>query len=116
MGIFDVTIGVGHPEGGDLAQASAMVDTGSIHTILPIGFLEGLRVRPDRTGTFEIADGTEVEYGYGIARISIDGDEWACPVIFGPEGQYLVGATTLEIFGLAVNPRGERLTPRPRRT
>ncbi len=116
MGIFDVTIGVGHPEGGDLAQASAMVDTGSIHTMLPIGFLEGLRVRPDRTGTFEIADGTEVEYGYGIARISIDGDEWACPVIFGPEGQYLVRATTLEIFGLAVNPRGERLTPRPRRT
>ena len=116
MGIFDVTIGVGHPDGGDLAQASSMVDTCSIHTMLPSGFLEGLSVRPNRLGIFEIADGTEVEYGYGIARISIDGDEWACPVIFGPEGQYLVGATTLEIFGLAVDPRGQQLVSRPRRT
>lgn len=78
MGIFDVTIGVSHTDGGDLAQASPMVDTGSIHTMLPAGFLEGLSVRPNRLGIFEIADGTEVEYGYGIARISIDGDEWAC--------------------------------------
>ena len=115
MGIFDVTIGVGHPEGGDSAEASAMVDTGSIHTMLPAGFLEGLRIRRDRLGIFEIADGTEAEYGYGTARISIGGDEWACPVIFGPEGQYLVGATTLEIFGLAVDPRGQQLIPRPRR-
>ena len=115
MGIFDVTIGVGHPEGGDSAEASAMVDTGSIHTMLPAGFLEGLRIRRDRLGIFEIADGTEVEYGYGTARISIGGDEWDCPVIFGPEGQYLVGATTLEIFGLAVDPRGQQLIPRPRR-
>lgn len=115
MGIFDVTIGVGHPEGGDLAEASALVDTGSIHTMLPAGFLEALRIRVARTGFFEIADASEVEYGYGTARISIGGDEWDCPVIFGPEGQYLVGATTLEIFGLAVDPRGERLLRRPRR-
>ena len=115
MGIFEVTIGVGRPDGGDLAEASSMVDTGSIHTMLPASLLEELKVRRDRTGFFEIADGTEVGYGYGTARISIGGDEWACPVIFGPEGQYLVGATTLEIFGLAVDPRGERLLRRPRR-
>ena len=115
MGIFNVTIGIGHPEGRDLAQASATVDTGSIHTMLPADLLEGLRVRPSRSGIFEIADGSEVEYGYGIARISISGDEWACPVIFGPEGQYLVGATTLEIFGLMVDPGDQQPLPRSRR-
>lgn len=50
--------------------------------------------------------------GYGMARILIDDIDWHCPIIFGPEEQYLVGATTLEIFGLMVDPAGQELVPR----
>ena len=45
------------------------------------------------------------------ARFSIGGVERYCPVIFGSEDEYLVGATTLEIFELVVDPLGERLAP-----
>ena len=53
---------------------------------------------------FRIADGSGLEYGVGAARLRIDDREEVCPVIFGPEGQYLLGATTLEIFELTVDP------------
>ena len=39
-------------------------------------------------------------------------ERWPCPVIFGPEDQYLVGATTLEAFSLMVDPESALLVPR----
>ena len=112
MGVFEVTIGVGHPEGGDLAPVSATVDTGAGHTMLPASFLASLSIQPKEQQYFSIADGSEVLFEYGMARIAIEDREWHCPVIFGPDGQYLLGATTLEIFGLAVDSYGSRLFPR----
>ena len=47
----------------------------------------------------------------GQRHLNIDGEEWPCPVIFGPDGNYLLGASTLEIFNLVVDPAGERLLP-----
>ncbi len=112
MGAFDVTIAVGHPDGGDLAPVSATVDTGAGHTMLPASFLASLRIEPKENRHFAIADGSEVLFGYEMARIAIDDREWPCPVIFGPDDEYLLGATTLETFGLAVDPVGGRLFPR----
>ena len=111
-GVFEVTIGVGHPEGGDLAPVSATVDTDAGHTMLPASFLASLSIQPKEQQYFSIADGSEVLFGYGMARIAIEDREWPCPVIFGPDDQYLLGATTLEIFGLAVDSYGSRLFPR----
>ena len=51
-------------------------------------------------------DGLEVTYEWDV---SIDGDERPCPVIFGPEGNYLLGASALESYNLLVDPTGERL-------
>jgi hypothetical protein len=40
------------------------------------------------------------------------GETLTCPVVFGPPGSlYLVGATTLEIFGVHVDPITRRLKP-----
>ena len=50
--------------------------------------------------------------GSRIGIDGIDGIEWHCPVIFGPEDQYLLGATTLEIFNLMVDPVAGELIPR----
>ena len=109
MGTFSVTIGVGHLEGGDLIEVSAMVDTGAAHTMAPKSLLEQLSVPPIESDLFTLADGSEVEYHIGAARIDIKGRQWPCLVIFGPEDEYLLGATTLENFGLMVDPESERL-------
>ena len=111
MGTFRVEMGIGHPTGGELYPVSALVDTGATHSMAPASLLEWLRIKPVGRRRYSIANGEVVEYGVADARISIDGQERFCPVIFGPEDQYLLGATTLEIFELAVDAKGRRLVP-----
>ena len=111
MEMFTVALGVGHPAGGDLAPVDAVVDTGAAHSMLPESLLDGLRVRPRRQLGFVLADGSRVKYGFGIARFRIDAAEMPCPVIFGPEGNYLLGASALEVFNLMADPSGKRLVP-----
>ena len=112
MGTFSVTVGVGGPNGSGLAEVSATVDTGATHTMLPRSLLTQLNIEASDRREFIMADGSEVSWGFGQARIALDGKEWICPVVFGPEGQYLLGATTLETFNLMADPVGERLIPR----
>lgn len=111
MGMFTVALGVGHPSGGDLAPVDAVVDTGAAHSMLPESLLDGLHIRSRRQLGFVLADGSRVRYGFGIARFRIDDDEMPCPVIFGPEGNYLLGASALEVFNLMADPSGKRLVP-----
>ena len=112
MSMFKVTVGVGNPAGGDLAPVDAIVDTGAAHTMLPASLLERLNIRPMEQLGFILADGSRVKYGFGIARLGIaDYGERPCAVIFGPEDNYLLGASALEMFNLLVDPHGKRLAP-----
>ena len=104
MGTFRVEISVGHPHGGDLHPVTALVDTGAGHSMMPEALLTGLGLMPIERLRFKVADGRRVEYDVADARFRINGRERFCPVIFGPEDQYLLGATTLEIFNLMVDP------------
>ena len=110
MGIFHVDIGVGNPQGGDLHPVTALVDTGATHSMMPESLLTTLRLAPKRRKGFQIASGGRAEYGVGEARFNIEGQEQTCPVIFGPEDKYLLGATALENLDLMVDPT----SPNPR--
>ncbi len=115
MGIFKIDIGVGHPDGGDLAPVTAMVDTGAAHSMIPDSLLTRLGMKPIERDEYILADGSSVEYGWGLARFAISGRELPCPVIFGPEDEFLLGATTLENFSFMADPVGKRLVRTPRR-
>lgn len=104
MGTFYVDIGVGHPLGGDFLPVSALVDTGSTHSVIPESLLASLSLAPLERRTYRIADGNIAVCAVGEARFCIDSQERTCPVIFGPEGRYLLGATTLGSFDLTVDP------------
>ena len=112
MGTFSVAMGVGALDRGPLTPVVAMVDTGAFDSMLPASFLKGLGLDPLDREVFTLADGREVEYETGTARIGLGERERPCPVAFGPEGQYLLGATTLEIFHLVVDPVGQQLIRR----
>ncbi len=113
MGIFNITLNVGGPGTEPLTPVSALVDTGAVHAMLPASLLERLGVAPLDTIEYGLADGSRVAYDYGMARLGLNGQpERYCPVIFGPEREYLVGATTLEIFNLMVDPVEGKLIPR----
>ena len=104
MGTFYVDIGIGHQLGGDFLPVSALVDTESTHSVIPESLLASLSLAPLERRTYRIADGSFVQRDVGEARFRIDDQERTCPVIFGPEGQYLLGATTLGVFDLMVDP------------
>ena len=115
MGTFSTLIEVGNIEGGDLVQVEAMVDTGALHTMVPRSVSEQLHMRSQYEEEFELADGTMVKYPVGTARIIVQGRDRWCPVIFGPESDCLLGATTLEILGFVVDPIQKQLLTPPRR-
>ena len=116
MGTFRVTIGVGHIDGWDSEEVSALVDTGAIHSMVPESLLDQMNIFPWEQQSFVLGDNSVIEQGVGVARIILEGRQLPCPVIFGPDDKYLLGATTLEIFNLAVHPSEERLIPIERHT
>jgi clan AA aspartic protease len=89
-----------------------MVDTRASDTMVPRSILTQLGIEAMERYEFQLADNTVVEYDVGETRLRIDGRERTVPVIFGPEGTPpLLGATTLEVFRLGVDPVGQRLIP-----
>ena len=115
MSSFEIEIGVAGGGGDNPVRLSALVDTGAAHSMLPASLLAGLGVKPTRQRTFTAADGRAVNYDLGHAMFCIGRESEPCPVIFGPEGRYRLGATTLEVFDLAVDPVNRRLMPVERR-
>ena len=111
MGVFWQTVKVGNPEGGDSVEMEAMVDTGATDSVFPRTLLEDLRVQPVTSYKYAVADGRSVELPYGMALITINDATWHCPVVFGPGDDALLGATTLEIFKLLVDPNSQSLQP-----
>ena len=116
MGQFTVEVGVSRTGGGPVERVRALVDTGATHSTFPDAMMARLNVRAAETRRYSLGDGREVEYYYGIANLEIEGRTVPCPVTFGAEEQYLLGATTLECFELMVDPIGYELVPRKLRT
>ena len=112
MGTFSVALHVGDIAGGQFVQVEALVDTGSSDTVLPREILEGLGITAVDRFTYSLADETVVEYDVGEARLRLDGRERTTQVVFGPQGVTpLLGATTLQLFHLGVDPLQEQLVP-----
>ena len=71
--------------------------------MLPGDLLEYLGVEREWRQEFELGDLTRKQFDMGIATLGIEDVERQCPVMFDPEGEGLLGATTLEIFSLGVD-------------
>ena len=110
MGTFAVTLGVADPQGRRYEEMEVMVDSGAAYTVLPASILEGLGVIPHESRIFVMADGSRVERGFGQTWMRLDGRESVSPVVFWDEDSMpLLGAVTLEIFGLGIDPVKGRL-------
>jgi clan AA aspartic protease len=116
MSTFNVAIQLGDLSGEQFVQAEALVDTGSTYSMFPQRLLAQLGVEPTEWRRFQVAEDRIVERQVGDARIRLAGVEHITLVIFDPENtEPLIGAVTLETFGLAVDPVGQHLIPVPGR-
>ena len=114
MGVFHITIDVGSLAGTWFGPVSALVDTGASHTVVPTEVLEGLGIQPVERLPFELADGKMVEHDIGEGRVRINGRERNTLLVFGDSGsRVLLGASTLELLNLGVDPVSQRLIPVP---
>ena len=114
MGTFSVSIQIGELTGQRFVPVEALVDTGSSDTSIPRNVLADLGIAPVGERPYRLADERIVEYPVGQARVRLDGQDLVVLVVFLPEGTMpLVGATTLETFGLGVDPKGKQLVPVP---
>ena len=71
-----------------------------------------LKLTPKRTLKFTLADGTAITRDVSECRIRCSHGEGHTPVILGKRGdKALLGAVTLEILGLVLNPFSRELQP-----
>jgi clan AA aspartic protease len=112
VGTFHYTVAVGPKDASRFERVTALVDTGSTYTVVPSPLLENLGIAPEWSSVFELADGRREEYSLAEVRVRVNGQERTTICIFGKaEGEPLLGAYTLEAFGLAADPVNRRLVP-----
>jgi clan AA aspartic protease len=94
------------------ATIEFLVDSGAIYTLLPEKDWKAIGLKPKRRMTFTLADGTKVERAISECHITLPQGEGHTPVILGEPGdEPLLGAVTLEILGLVLNPFKRSLEP-----
>ena len=111
MGTFNVELRIGAADFSAWETVNALVDSGATCSMAPASLLRRLGIEPDETVEFELAGGDVIEYETGLAAFAVEDRRGWARVIFGPDGEYLMGATTLEDLALMVDPVNYRLVP-----
>lgn len=109
--MFTVPVEIANPQGGRVASIEPVVDTGAGYSVMPASLLESLGLEPVEREEFMLANGEVRVYAVGEARFRIDGRERTTPVVFGDDGVFLLGAVTLQNFGLVADTTQHRLVP-----
>ena len=106
MGFVYARTEVTNITGGEISySAQFLVDTGATDTIIPSDELEKLGVTREGKRSYELADGSIVNYDVGYAFVRVKGETVVANVIFGKEGsEPLLGVTVLESAGFIVDP------------
>ena len=115
MGIFYARVGVSNRNGGATEWVDALVDTGATYTVLPASLLrDHIGVRPETHLVFTFANGEQERLPVGQASFRYGDTEATSRVVFGKDGQYLLGATTLQMLGLIADTSDHQLIPAPK--
>lgn len=90
-----------------------LVDSGAVYSVLPEGELRKLGIKPEGKQRFILANGEEIEKKIGDAKFYYRDRSATSKVVFGDEGVYLLGVTTLENLGMILDPLSRELKPLP---
>jgi len=104
----------GHVKGarGKPVKVRFLVDSGATYSVLPQAAWQAIGLKPQRTMTFTLADGTTVDREVSEAHLTLPQGRAHTPVILGQENdRALLGVVTLEILGLVFNPFDRTLQP-----
>jgi clan AA aspartic protease len=89
-----------------------IVDSGAAYSLLPQKIWKAIKLKPKKTVSFTLADGTTIERKVSECHIALAGEEGHTPVILGEPGdEPLLGIVTLENLGLVLDPFKRTLQP-----
>lgn len=112
MGTFAVQFNIGSADGDRALSLVGMADTGALYSVIPEAILDELGIARDENEVFSLADGSTVEMDIGLALMEMEGRARTVHVAFGHDAEIvLLGAMTLERFGMAADPMHRRLLP-----
>ncbi len=106
---------IGNPADTErLIEVEFLIDSGAVYSVVPSRILKRLGIKPIKTMEFSLADGSFIKRKKGIAYFKYGEHVGGADVIFAePDDSTLLGATTLEALGLALDPLKRRLLPLP---
>lgn len=111
MGVTYVEGKVRGPEGIE-KEERFLVDSGATYSLLPESIWKGLGLVPKREVVFTLADGTQIARKVSECYFLLPQGEGHSPVILGEKGdEALLGAVTLEVLGLILDPFKRTLRP-----
>ena len=97
---------------GKTKNVRFLIDSGATYSVLPEADWKKLGLKTKRTLSFTLADGTVIERNVSECLMKCRFGEGHTPVILGERGdKALMGAVTLEILGLVLNPFSRELQP-----
>jgi predicted aspartyl protease len=94
-------------------ECEFLVDSGAVYSVVPQSILKKLGIKPTSFEEFILANGEVVRKPVGNAYFRYGGKIRAAPVVFGEEGVFLLGATTIEALGMILDPIRRELKPLP---
>jgi len=98
----------------DRYTAEFLIDTGAVDSMAPAEALQAIGIEPIGRQSYELADGSEQEFAFGLAQIEVMGAITAGRVVFGPEGmEPILGVTALESAGIVIDPARQTLRKLP---
>jgi predicted aspartyl protease len=112
MATFRVAMEVGALDQNRFERLEVLVYTGATYTVIPRNILERLGITPQFSRRFRVADSRIIELNLAQVPVRLESQTLMTLCVFGDPGmEALLGAVTLEEFGLGVDPINQRLIP-----
>ena len=115
MGMFKAHVKVANPSNPKLSfEEDFWVDTRALYSFIPEDRLKAIGIEPLRSRDLILADGRRDRRLLGEALFTLPelNETLTNQVIFAPKDSlYLLGATTLESFGVEADPVSKKLKP-----
>jgi len=90
-------------------KVTALVDTGASITAIPRHLSDQLGLTSFKSMTVQLADGRIRKMPVSMAIVQLDGRAVPSTVFLVPSGEVLLGAETLELLDVSVDPKRRRL-------
>ena len=113
MGLTHIRVRVGSlAGGGNTEEVVCLVDSGAVYSLIPGAVLMRLGISPHSEREFILANGEVISRRVATAAFEYQGRRGDSMVIAGEPGDDpLIGATTLEAFGVVLDPFRRELRP-----